>query len=606
MPVEDTYFSDDTRILPDVQNVVVTMNVGTKHLDPCHIMSHVPGEYKPTRFAAMVVRQDPPSATSLWFMNGNFVCVGGRGREWARTALQKNRLLLDSIGYKTDMSKFELHNRVVSGDIGHPIDIDRIHRDDDLRAGLTPEMFPGLIYLFQISPTRYAVVLVFKSGKYIVMGIREDGLEYRVFDELAPILHKYRATSVQSNKKKGSDARSEQRIRALVDSHIAERKLNWATICSRDDVKEVLRIITSEATKDLRCKECVTDVEKYIRGEDPGIKASEAVSRLSAADWKSLNNCVPLEERPKRTKKTAANHPQCFVEVEDHKVYKTIVEAIESTKRITPMQMEVWREEMLYILRQPAIIKSLARKKAPLKTLRTDVLRPSVRISEGICDRKLSIEDVLHPTSRYSRCLSIISRWMNSGGGHFPLLTRAINWKILGKKKNEKEEATQKRIDERAYVAQSIRNCVTATTLGTITEDWCEQIKEKLWKKEKIWNTLAKSQNPTHTFNVEILAPTLQNVVISTRRQLDITPQAIQDMKMKKDEEECRATRWRHIDALLRNDVTIEQIEREARGTTFVESSAPRGVLKRTRSAFLDKEIVPPTAKRVRFSLDDE
>ena len=82
-------------IVPVIQNVVATFNVGCP-LDLKGIaMSSRNSEYNPRRFSAVIARQRDPRATALIFASGKVVITGARSEENARLAARKVRFSVD-------------------------------------------------------------------------------------------------------------------------------------------------------------------------------------------------------------------------------------------------------------------------------------------------------------------------------------------------------------------------------------------------------------------------------------------------------------------------------------------------------------------------------
>jgi TATA-box binding protein (TBP) (component of TFIID and TFIIIB) len=78
-------------IVPQLQNVVSTVNLGCK-LDLASIaQSARNAEYNPKRFAACIVRIREPKTTALMFNSGKMVIAGAKSEEASRLAARKVR-----------------------------------------------------------------------------------------------------------------------------------------------------------------------------------------------------------------------------------------------------------------------------------------------------------------------------------------------------------------------------------------------------------------------------------------------------------------------------------------------------------------------------------
>ncbi|KFV61037.1 TATA box-binding protein-like 2, partial [Dryobates pubescens] len=70
--------SDSTGIVPQLQNIVSTVNLACK-LDLKSIALHARNaEYNPKRFAAVIMRIREPRTTALIFSSGKMVCTGAK------------------------------------------------------------------------------------------------------------------------------------------------------------------------------------------------------------------------------------------------------------------------------------------------------------------------------------------------------------------------------------------------------------------------------------------------------------------------------------------------------------------------------------------------
>lgn len=75
--------------MPQLQNVVSTVNLGCK-LDLAAIaQSARNAEYNPKRFAACIVRIREPKTTALMFNSGKMVIAGAKSEEASRLAARK-------------------------------------------------------------------------------------------------------------------------------------------------------------------------------------------------------------------------------------------------------------------------------------------------------------------------------------------------------------------------------------------------------------------------------------------------------------------------------------------------------------------------------------
>ena len=85
-------------IVPILQNVVATVDLGCQ-LDLKTIAMHARNaEYNPKRFAAAIVRIKDPKTTALIFASGKMVCTGAKSEDLAKLASKKVRRVCASRG----------------------------------------------------------------------------------------------------------------------------------------------------------------------------------------------------------------------------------------------------------------------------------------------------------------------------------------------------------------------------------------------------------------------------------------------------------------------------------------------------------------------------
>ncbi|XP_066592922.1 TATA-box-binding protein isoform X2 [Prorops nasuta] len=93
--------SADPGILPQLQNIVSTVNLNCK-LDLKKIALHARNaEYNPKRFAAVIMRIREPRTTALIFSSGKMVCTGAKSEEDSRLAARKYARIIQKLGFPT-------------------------------------------------------------------------------------------------------------------------------------------------------------------------------------------------------------------------------------------------------------------------------------------------------------------------------------------------------------------------------------------------------------------------------------------------------------------------------------------------------------------------
>ncbi|XP_075224645.1 TATA binding protein isoform X2 [Lycorma delicatula] len=157
--------SADPGIVPQLQNIVSTVNLGCK-LDLKKIALHARNaEYNPKRFAAVIMRIREPRTTALIFSSGKMVCTGAKSEEDSRLAARKYARIIQKLGFLAKFLDFKIQNMVGSCDVKFPIRLEGLVLTHSQFSSYEPELFPGLIYRM-VKPR--IVLLIFVSGKVVL------------------------------------------------------------------------------------------------------------------------------------------------------------------------------------------------------------------------------------------------------------------------------------------------------------------------------------------------------------------------------------------------------------------------------------------------------
>lgn len=176
-------------IIPQLQNVVSTVNLGCK-LDLKEIALHARNaEYNPKRFAAVIMRIRDPKTTALIFASGKMVCTGAKSEEDARTAARKYAKIIQKLGFSATFREFKIQNIVGSCDVKFPIRLEGMAMSHRAFSNYEPELFPGLIYRMVVPKV---VLLIFVSGKVVLTGAKQRTDIYTAFENIYPILQNFR------------------------------------------------------------------------------------------------------------------------------------------------------------------------------------------------------------------------------------------------------------------------------------------------------------------------------------------------------------------------------------------------------------------------------
>ncbi|XP_058801218.1 TATA-box-binding protein [Phymastichus coffea] len=181
--------SADPGILPQLQNIVATVNLTCK-LDLKKIALHARNaEYNPKRFAAVIMRIREPRTTALIFSSGKMVCTGARSEEDSRLAARKYARIIQKLGFPAKFLDFKIQNMVGSCDVKFPIRLEGLVLTHGQFSSYEPELFPGLIYRM-VKPR--IVLLIFVSGKVVLTGAKVRQEIYEAFDNIYPILKSFK------------------------------------------------------------------------------------------------------------------------------------------------------------------------------------------------------------------------------------------------------------------------------------------------------------------------------------------------------------------------------------------------------------------------------
>uniref|UniRef100_A0A8B9IX29 TATA-box binding protein like 2 n=1 Tax=Amazona collaria TaxID=241587 RepID=A0A8B9IX29_9PSIT len=159
--------SESSGIVPQLQNIVSTVNLACK-LDLKNIALHARNaEYNPKRFAAVIMRIRDPRTTALIFSSGKMVCTGAKSEEQSRLAARKYARVVQKLGFPAKFLDFKIQNMVGSCDVRFPIRLEGLVLTHQQFSSYEPELFPGLIYRM-VKPR--IVLLIFVSGKVVLTG----------------------------------------------------------------------------------------------------------------------------------------------------------------------------------------------------------------------------------------------------------------------------------------------------------------------------------------------------------------------------------------------------------------------------------------------------
>lgn len=181
--------ASDIGMMPQLQNIVSTVNLSCK-LDLKKIALHARNaEYNPKRFAAVIMRIREPRTTALIFSSGKMVCTGAKSEEDSRLAARKYARIIQKLGFIAKFLDFKIQNMVGSCDVKFPIRLEGLVLTHSKFSSYEPELFPGLIYRM-VKPR--IVLLIFVSGKVVLTGAKVRQEIYDAFENIYPILKSFK------------------------------------------------------------------------------------------------------------------------------------------------------------------------------------------------------------------------------------------------------------------------------------------------------------------------------------------------------------------------------------------------------------------------------
>ncbi|KAL0480068.1 transcription initiation factor TFIID TATA-box-binding protein [Acrasis kona] len=136
------HLANTNGVVPQLQNVVSTVNLGCK-LKLNHIALHARNaEYNPKRFAALIMRIRDPKSTALIFATGKMVVTGAKSEEDSRLAARKFARIIQKLGFAAKFAEFKIQNIVASCDVKFPVSLERISFAHASFSSYEPENLP--------------------------------------------------------------------------------------------------------------------------------------------------------------------------------------------------------------------------------------------------------------------------------------------------------------------------------------------------------------------------------------------------------------------------------------------------------------------------------
>uniref|UniRef100_A0AC35TUS2 TATA-box-binding protein n=1 Tax=Rhabditophanes sp. KR3021 TaxID=114890 RepID=A0AC35TUS2_9BILA len=175
--------------LPQLQNIVSTVNLGVALELKKIALQARNAEYNPKRFAAVIMRIREPRTTALIFSSGKMVCTGAKSEEASKLAARKYARIIQKLGFEAKFTEFKVQNMVGSCDVRFPIRLEGLCISHGQFSTYEPELFPGLIYRM-VKPR--VVLLIFVSGKVVITGAKFKKDIDEAFNLIYPILKTFK------------------------------------------------------------------------------------------------------------------------------------------------------------------------------------------------------------------------------------------------------------------------------------------------------------------------------------------------------------------------------------------------------------------------------
>lgn len=179
-----------------LQNVVATVNLGTR-LDLDTITQTARNaEYNPKRFQSVIMRIREPRTTALIFSSGKMIVTGAKTTDDSITASKKYTAIIQKVGFPAKFSQYKIQNMTASCDVGFPIRLEGLVYAHSSKATYEPELFPGLVYRM-IDPK--VVLLIFVSGNIVITGAKSTEIVQQAIENIFPLLIEFRKKNVVIN-----------------------------------------------------------------------------------------------------------------------------------------------------------------------------------------------------------------------------------------------------------------------------------------------------------------------------------------------------------------------------------------------------------------------
>jgi transcription initiation factor TFIID TATA-box-binding protein len=183
-------------IVPRIQNVVSTVNLGVK-LNLRFLANNARNaEYNPKKFQACIMRLRSPKTTALVFESGKVVVTGAEDEAASRLAARKYARIVQKLKYPdVQFEGFTMQNMIGTADARFPIRLEALAYEHEEYTSYEPELFPGLVYRM-VQPK--VVLMIFVSGKVVMTGSKFRDEVYEAWENIYPVLVEFKKEAVNN------------------------------------------------------------------------------------------------------------------------------------------------------------------------------------------------------------------------------------------------------------------------------------------------------------------------------------------------------------------------------------------------------------------------
>lgn len=131
-----------------------------------------------SKFCHLIMKFKKPYVTVLLYKNGKFIITGIKSYAQIDSAVEKFYILLLKQGIFFVARAWKLVNITITGCERIFISLINFKKDNPKTVDYDPEIFPACVYNFDSTKTK---ALIFKSGKYIITGIKSFN-DIKIYD----------------------------------------------------------------------------------------------------------------------------------------------------------------------------------------------------------------------------------------------------------------------------------------------------------------------------------------------------------------------------------------------------------------------------------------